>query len=82
MEYLLHVFVLKEIYCIKLSSASDIKVSQPSLFKNRKLKQVKCLHFSLKYACIYKLIQPDFEISGRLPSKAELLEGADADLTV
>lgn len=37
---LLHVFVLKETYCIKLPSASDIKGWQPSLFKNRKLKQV------------------------------------------
>lgn len=37
---LLHVFVLKETYCIKLPSASDIKGWQPSFFKNRKLKQV------------------------------------------
>lgn len=38
--YLLHVFMLEETYCIKLPSASDIKGWQPSLFKNRKLKQV------------------------------------------
>lgn len=56
---LLHVFVLKETYCIKLPSASDIKGWQPSLFKNRKLKRF-CIVFSKKHAYNKVLGTADF----------------------